>query len=83
MDSTSLTATGEKIMTTIQNARTPWVTVDDGKIVSAHTHPEMARKAAVRNGGHVYTVPTVGRAAQIVLTIGQRVRIDSGAVFPA
>lgn len=69
-------------MTTIQNARTPWVTVSDGKILSAHTHPERARKAAVSNGGHVYTVPTVGRAAQIALTIGQRVRIDAGMVLP-
>jgi hypothetical protein len=69
-------------MTTIQNARTPWVTVADGKILSAHSHPERARKAAAKNGGYVYTVPTIGRAAQITLTIGQRVRIDAGMVLP-
>lgn len=70
-------------MNTIQNSRTPWIVVADGRIVSAHRRPEPAQAAAHKAGGAVGTVPAVGRAAQITLTIGQRVRIDAGAVLPA
>jgi hypothetical protein len=64
------------------NKSCPWIVVNDGKIASAHRRPETAQSAAARVGGAVGTQPAVGRAAQIVLQIGQRVRIDAGAVLP-
>jgi len=71
-------------MTTQQREIHPsldWLVIDDGKIVSAHTQPHVARAVAATQY-HGQAAVLVQPGCGIRLHIGQRVRNDNGMAAP-